>query len=256
MAEYEQRMRVTLAQWEKELLQPPGFLERTSKRVQTKINEMIPDKVHAALTSAVRGIVKSVQIGLDFSPQSPPQIGLALQERDELADEKRNMYKKIAAAEGAGTGAGGFVLSLVDFPALIAIKMKFLFELAHVYGFSTKNESERLFILYVFQLAFSRGDVRARTYQQVRDWDRVSLLGSGNPNGVSMQRFNWEQFQMEYRDTIDFRKMLQLIPGVGAAIGAWANYGLLEELSVTAKNSYRLRWLQLQNAQQSPKQLP
>ncbi|GJM83768.1 hypothetical protein HMSSN139_62640 [Paenibacillus sp. HMSSN-139] len=47
------------------------------------------------------------------------------------------------------------MLNVVDFPALIAIKMKFLFELAHVYGCDTKEFSERVFILKVFQMTFS-----------------------------------------------------------------------------------------------------
>lgn len=246
MSTYEQQCRIRLATWERTLLQPPGLLKRTSKRLQTRINQVIPAKVHNALTIAVKGIVKSVQTGIEFTPKTPPQLGLTLQERDELAAERLSMYKKLAAAEGAGTGAGGFVLSLVDFPALIAIKLKFLFELAHVYGFSTKDESERLFILYIFQLAYSSGEVRTRTYRTVHNWNQVSLQGgTGQAGQLSMRTFDWEKFQTEYRDTIDFRKMLQLVPGIGAVVGAWANYGLLEELGETALNSYRLRWLTL-----------
>ena len=35
------------------------------------------------------------------------------------------MSTKIAAAEGAGTGAGGILLGLADFPLLLGIKIKF-----------------------------------------------------------------------------------------------------------------------------------
>ncbi|GJM83769.1 hypothetical protein HMSSN139_62650 [Paenibacillus sp. HMSSN-139] len=54
---------------------------------------------------------------------------------------------------------------------------------------------------------------------------------------------DWETFQIEYRDAIDFRKMLQMLPGIGAVAGAWANYTILEELSEFARNAYRLRRL-------------
>jgi hypothetical protein len=40
--------------------------------------------------------------------------------------EKLNFYKKAAAASGAGTGAGGILLGLADFPLLLSLKMKFL----------------------------------------------------------------------------------------------------------------------------------
>lgn len=245
MPTYEERLQVRLADWERKLLMRPSLLGRTSKQIQIRINKAIPDKVHAALTSAVKGIVTTVQLGLEYAPKTPPLVGVSLEERDMKAQQLLSTYKKIAAAEGAGTGAGGFVLSLVDFPALIAIKLRFLFELAHVYGFSTKDVNERLFILYLFQLAFSSGEVRARTLRTVIEWNHVPELEAIPSYGVSLQTFDWGKFQMEYRDTIDFRKMLQLVPGIGAVVGAWANYGLLEELGVAAMNGYRIRWLTL-----------
>ncbi|MNJ05640.1 EcsC protein family protein [compost metagenome] len=48
---------------------------------------------------------------------------------------------------------------------------------------------------------------------------------------------------MEYRDAIDFRKMLQMVPGIGAVAGAWANYSILGDLREIAANAYRLRRL-------------
>src|SRR5699024_12737668 len=70
--------------------------------------------------------------------------------------EKLTSYRKTAVIEGAGTGAGGLFLGLADFPLLLSIKIKFLFEAAAIYGFNTEIYEERLFILHVFQLAFSR----------------------------------------------------------------------------------------------------
>lgn len=238
---YEQSVRVQLAEWERRLFKQPGLLERTSKSLQTKINEKIPAKVHQAITSAVKGIFHTVLFTLDYVPQGLPQTGLTLRERDEKAAALLNTYKKIAAAEGAGTGAGGIALGLVDFPALIAIKMKYLFELAHLYGYSTRDYRERLFLLYVFQLAFSGRDHRLDVYRTVRDWDSFSMSLYAGEQGL--QTLDWAKLQQEYRDAIDFRKMLQLVPGIGAIVGAWANYSLLEELGDAATNAFRLRVL-------------
>ncbi|RKN82238.1 EcsC family protein [Paenibacillus ginsengarvi] len=241
MNSYEETVRAQLAQWESQLFKPPGFLERTGKTVQTKINEKIPAKVHQTITSAVKGIFHTVLFTLDFVPKGLPQTGLTLKQRDDKAAALVNTYKKIAAAEGAGTGAGGFALGLVDFPALIAIKMKCLFELAHLYGYSTHDYRERLFLLYVFQLAFSGGDHKVRVYRIVRDYD--AFAGQYPAGEQALQSVDWEKLQQEYRDTIDFRKMLQLLPGIGAIVGAWANYDLLEELGEAAIRSFQLRLL-------------
>jgi uncharacterized protein (DUF697 family) len=238
---YEQQVREELRLWERKLLAPPGVLQRSAKKVQGKIYELIPDKVQQGITAAVKGTVRSVLFGMEHVPKGLPQLGLSLRERDEKAMDLLSRYQKIAAAEGAGTGAGGLMLALVDFPALIAIKMKMLFEMAHVYGYHTADYRERLFLLYVFQLAFSSQEKKEGLYRKICEWERTE---GQLPAGESyLQQIDWEQFQREYRDAIDLRKLLQMVPGIGALIGAWANYELVEELGDVAMNSYRMRVL-------------
>ncbi|WP_426448824.1 EcsC family protein [Paenibacillus sp. S-38] len=238
---YEQQVQRKLDHWRAGLLKPPGMIERTSKAVQSRINQAIPEKVHAAITSAVKGIVQTALFSMDYIPKSEPAAGLSLALRDKEAEDKLAFYKKLAAAEGAGAGAGGFLLGMADFPILIGIKMKFLFELAHVYGHSTYDYRERLFILHIFQLAFSGQTARPPLYEAIAAWPQT--MQSLPLTNTYAEHIDWRKFQQEYRDTIDFRKMLQLVPGIGAVVGAWANYGLLEELGETGMNCYRLRWL-------------
>lgn len=127
------------------------------------------------------------------------------------------------------------MLGLVDFPLLLSIKMKFLFEAAAVYGFDTNEYEERLFILHVFQLAFSSEETRKETLSIIENWEEEKLL---------IADMDWRDFQQEYRDYIDLVKMFQLIPGFGAIVGAFANYNLLDQLGEAAMNSYRLRLMQ------------
>lgn len=128
------------------------------------------------------------------------------------------------------------LLGLADFPILLSIKIKFLFEVASLYGFNAANYKERLYILYIFQLAFSSPERRSRVYLEIADWENyVKHL----PEDVNS--FDWRTFQQEYRDYIDLAKMLQLVPGIGAVVGAYANYQLLDKLGETAMNAYRMR---------------
>ncbi|MEW9700919.1 EcsC family protein [Paenibacillus sp. SI8] len=239
---YEQQISRQLKRWTIKLHKTPGRIEKVSKSVQTKMNSLIPDKVHKTITGVVKGMVQTTLVGMDYMPKNEPLRGASLADSDIRAEELLSLYKKIAAAEGAGTGAGGILLGLADFPILIGIKLKFLFELAHAYGYSTKDYRERLFILYVFQLAFSSTEKKPALYATIHNWHAIS--SSFPPAAAYMDQVDWQQLQQEYRDTIDFRKMLQLIPGIGAAVGAWANYGLLEELGVTGMNCFRMRRLQ------------
>ncbi|RYD04794.1 hypothetical protein N752_12780 [Desulforamulus aquiferis] len=141
--------------------------------------------------------------------------------------------------EGAGTGAGGIFLGLADFPLLLGLKIKFLFEVASLYGFDVKDYRERLYILHLFQLAFSSETRRAASYRKILNWQETL---KGFPPELKLESIDWQLFQQEYRDHIDLVKMLQLIPGFGAVVGLCANYTLMNKLGETAINGYRLRW--------------
>ncbi|MCI4139951.1 EcsC family protein, partial [Bacillus vallismortis] len=52
---------------------------------------------------------------------------------------------------------------------------------------------------------------------------------------------DWRVFQQENRDYIDIIKLMQLLPGVGAAVGGIANYKLLSQLGETARHVFHLR---------------
>ncbi|GAA3330059.1 hypothetical protein GCM10020331_081050 [Ectobacillus funiculus] len=54
---------------------------------------------------------------------------------------------------------------------------------------------------------------------------------------------DWRKLQQEYRDYIDLAKMLQLVPVIGAPVGAYANYQLMNRLGEITMNCYRMRWL-------------
>ncbi|NDI35378.1 EcsC family protein [Chengkuizengella sediminis] len=235
---YEEQINLELQQWILQLQKKPGILEKSSRGLSKKINQKIPKKAHDTITAAIKGMIQSIIYGVDITPKGKVlATELPLQIKDQKAKEWIKKYKKIGAIEGAGTGAGGIFLGLVDFPALLSIKMKLLFELAHIYGFNTKYFHERLYILNIFQLAFSGYDHRLKTLSSIHNWDSTAKT-LNDPDSI-----DWEKFQQEYRDSLDFRKMLQMLPGIGAVVGAWANFGLIQELGDTAMNCYRLRIL-------------
>jgi hypothetical protein len=235
MNEYELKVYEEVEAWKRKLTRRSGMMNRLSKKAQSKVNEIIPEKVHEVMTESIKGMVKTTLFGSQVTTNKNQAKGLTLIERDELMLKKTAAYQKTAIVEGAGTGAGGILLGLADFPLLLSIKMKFLFDAAAVYGFNTKEYEERLFILHVFQLAFSSDEIRKETLDVMEHWDdRKTVL-------VEM---DWRKFQQEYRDYIDFVKMMQLVPGIGAFVGAYANNNLLKQLGETAMNAYRMRILQ------------
>lgn len=232
MNDYELNVYEEVALWKQKLAKRSGIMARMSKKAQGKITDLIPDKVHQAVTESIKAMVKATLLGSQITTVRNQASALSLAERDDLARKKIAVYQKTALVEGAGTGAGGILLGLADFPLLLTIKMKFLFEIASIYGFDTKEYTERLFILYVFQLAFSSDQTRKDTLFILENWENKT-----------QDDIDWRKLQQEYRDYIDLAKLFQLVPGIGAFVGAYVNHNLLNHLGETAMNTYRLRIL-------------
>src|SRR3954469_4970574 len=233
MSKYEEQAYEEVLAWKRKILKRPKMVQRFSKQVQLKINEKIPNKAHEIITDAIKKFVKMTLTGSELTTKKNQDVSLLLEERDKLLDEKLSTYRKTAVIEGVGTGAAGILLGMADFPLLLSIKMKFLFEAANTYGFDTKKMEERIFILQVFQLAFSSPEKRKETMEIIENWEERK---------ADLLELDWKEFQQEYRDHIDFVKMLQLVPGIGAVVGAYANYNLLDQLGEAAKNAYRIRY--------------
>jgi len=237
MTPYEIAVRAELTRWQRTMQQSPSGFNRLSTALQRRINRIIPQRIHDVVTATIKQMTRGVLFGAEYLTRQPAE-GLSLTERDAAVAGRINFYRKAGAAEGGVAGAGGFVLALADFPVLLAMKMKLLFEIAALYGYSVSDYRERVFILYVFQLAFSSQQRRQAVYRQVADWAEHSRQ---LPDDID--QFDWLTFQQEYRDYIDLAKMAQLIPGIGAAVGIVVNYRLVNQLGRTAMNAYRMRLL-------------
>jgi hypothetical protein len=248
MDPYEQQAYHEMLLWQKKMQRRTGLVGMLSSGAQKRINNMIPEQVHAAFTTAFKGLVQSVLTGAGFISGKPLGIG-SLQEREAHVAIAIKRYKNAAAAEGALTGAGGILLGLADLPLWLTIKLKMLFDIAGQYGFDVRHFRERIFILYVLQLAFSSRAHRRHIYSLVANWQTYS---QSLPEDA--RSFDWRTFQQEYRDYLDIAKLLQLVPGIGAVVGFVVNQRLTDKLGNTAMNAFRMRWFtQIQGVVQSAK---
>lgn len=235
---YEIQVKKELLAWQKKMGRNPSFFDKLSKRMQVKMNSYIPEKVHEAITVAIKQMVRGVLFGARYTTKEQV-ISDSLLDTETRVINRIKFYKNAAAAEGGVTGAGGILLAFADFPILLGMKLKLLFEIATLYGHSVKDYRERLFLLQIFQLAFSSQQHRQKIFENITDWDKKKEL---LPEDIN--QFNWRDFQQEYRDYIDLAKMAQLIPGIGALVGLVINYRLLKKLGHTAMNAYRMRYFE------------
>jgi uncharacterized protein (DUF697 family) len=239
--DYEQQAMNELVLWQDRMRRAPSFFNGISKRVQDRINGFIPDKVHKAITAAIKQMTRAMIFGAELSSTRPP-AGINLEIREFMIRDKIKWYRNTAAAEGAVTGAGGILLGLADFPLWLTLKMKMLYEIASIYGADVRDYKERVYLLHIFQLTFSSQKKRNQVFQILENWkeEQTKL-----PDDIN--QFDWRSFQQEYRDYIDLAKLFQLIPGIGAVVGAYVNHKLTNRLGQTAMHAYRMRWHDLKH---------
>ncbi len=242
MDQYQQHVLLELSIWQKQMLRQPSLLNNLSKKIQTKINTWIPEKIHKAITATIKQMIRGVLFGATHTT-AKPLIEKSLSAREVAVKQRIEFYRKTAAVEGGITGAGGILLGLADFPILLGLKIKLLFDIASMYGYNVEDYKERVYLLHIFELAFSSHAHRKNIYLKMVDWDKKS---KELPEDI--HQFDWRNFQQEYRDYIDLAKMAQLVPVIGAPVGAVVNYGLIKKLGITAMNAYRMRLLQLQES--------
>lgn len=164
-----------------------------------------------------------------------------MQEQEELVGKRIEFYKNTAAVGGGITGAGGILLGFADFPILIGLELKMLFDICSMYGFNVKDYKERVYILHIFELASSHVH-RRKVYLEMVDWDTKSEIFSGRYPPVRLAQFSAGIPQL-HRPA----KMAQLLPIIGAPVGFMVNSRLIKKLGKTAMNAYRMRLLELQD---------
>jgi hypothetical protein len=236
----EAAIRAELEAWRAKVLKRPGLWDKASRAAQTRINRVIPERVHALVTAGVEAMTRGILTGSEVLKARPPAGG-SLAAREAKARKVIRGYRTTAGIEGGVAGAGGFVLAAADFPALMAIKVRMLADIVAVYGgdggWGGGAPAERLFLLHVFHLAFASPQRRPEALQTLEDWIANGGGGEGGPAD-----YDWRRFQQEYRDHIDLAKLAQLIPVVGAPIGAVVNWRLVDRLGETAMMACRMRW--------------
>ncbi|HET9159432.1 MAG TPA: EcsC family protein [Caulobacteraceae bacterium] len=232
---YRLRAKAELEAWLGRTSMGPSPLGLAARGLQKRINRLVPEKVQAAVTSVIEQMTRAIVTGSDLTT-GKPLLGATLSERERRVRGQIAAYRTVGATEGGVAGAGGFWLNMAEFPVLIATKIRLLFEIAALYGYDGAKLDERLYILRIFELAFSSPEHRIDILAGMRGWDVHAADRPRSPDEI-----DWRKFQQEYRDYIDLAKLAQLIPVIGAPIGAVVNYRLLGRLGETAVGAYRMR---------------
>ena len=80
----DQQVLTELRAWQQRMQRKPSLLNRFTRQVQARLNALLPEKLHRALTAAIQKMVEGVLFGSQHTTRQPVQEG-TLAEREAVA---------------------------------------------------------------------------------------------------------------------------------------------------------------------------
>lgn len=229
---------------------PPSILPRAVRSVAKPVgfltHRLIPAEI---IEAAIRGAdwaasnsIRKAAVNHDFSN---------LEACDDAAAEMRRWALGYAVTGGGAAGAFGALGLAIDVPATVALALRTARLTGLCYGFGADTEAERVYILDILQLAGanSKADRDAAMTRLAEgreglgkdEWQKiVRLTGQTTGTVAATQRV-----ATTLGINLSTRKMAQIVPFLGAAVGAGVNAAFQNDVAAAARFAYRARWLEV-----------
>ena len=169
-----------------------------------------------------------------------------LEKLDELAKSVFSQNQILAAVEGGGTGLGGIIFIAADIPLLFGINLRMIQQIGSAYGFELDSTDYGPLVLSIFNVAASGG--RQAKTDAVRE---ISVAAAAFANDLEYKGKVRGSFREQNRHlpreiikNILGRKIAQVIPIAGAAVGAGVNYWFTTETAKAAFMLFRTLYLE------------
>lgn len=229
---------------------PPALIPRAVRKVAKPVsflaNRLIPmEAIEAVLRGAdwaASASIRRTAIDHDFAN---------LEECDEAAADIRRWALGYAVTGGGAAGAFGAIGLAVDVPATITLALRTVRLTGLCYGFGGGGREEQVFILDVLQLAGSNSTAEKaealarlsedRSQLPAESWGRIVKLTGQTAGAQATIR----RVARVLGVNLSTRKIGQLAPFVGAAVGAGVNAAFQNDVAMAARHAYRERWLQV-----------
>jgi EcsC protein family len=239
LTSYEAEQVRQIAAWKSE---PPNPLSELWKRitmpVASAVERLLPDRaVRVAITKAYD--VSETLAAWDDVRRRAGVEDIAelrhrpLEECDRLASSIGSSAEAIAAVEGAATGAGGMLTTLLDVPLLFVLGLSTIRKVGHCYGYPLEHHKDRHFVLGVMIAALAGSlEVRRRRVHQLRELE--DLLIEETQEDILTEEALSFLFQLE---------VFEGVPGIGTISGGALNWLFMRRVEETARMVFGERWL-------------
>jgi hypothetical protein len=229
-----------IAAWKSEPPNPFGEMFRmVTLPVAKAVEKLLPDAM--IRTSIERAYDASEMIATQDDLKAQAEVKdlremkkKPLEECDRLATRVSLVSQTVSVAEGAVTGAGGVLTTLIDIPLLIVLSIRTILKIGHCYGYPLNTSQDRRYVLALLLAALSSSlEAKRERIKRLRDLEEEVF-----------EETEEETIGQELASILFQLEIFEEVPGVGAASGALLNLALVRRVDVTAQRVFQERWLQ------------
>lgn len=257
MTEYEQLQLEALRQWEQET---PGWgtrlLAKPGSKAATAVKTLVPV---SALRAALHGLndVAYRYSGRETLLQTagvdePHQLReLPLEVCDQLSKQVERRAMAMAGASGAVLGVVGAAGMVVDVPALLGQGLRTIHRVAMCYG-EEGLQAHKAMAIGIFALA-SANSMEEKQSALAALRTRGDLLDAAWRDGVERVAeremakeaavFSMQTLASRIGVQLGRRKVMGVVPVLGAAVGASMNAWYIHDLAGVARYIFQERWM-------------
>ena len=239
LSDYEQAQIKKIASWK--ATHPNPFAElfhRVTRPVAKLVEWIIPDRLALEAIEAVyktselaatRNDIKLLAGVADLSElrHRPMQVC------DDLSRRSGTMAQGVAVLEGALTGAGGVLTTLLDVPLLYTVCLTTIIKTGHCYGYPLDQPTDKAWVLGALAVALSDSRQRRTDLMiQLREIEDILLEDI--------------QENLVIEETASLLTQIEIfedVPLFGAAGGALLNLWVAHRADLTARHLFQERWL-------------
>lgn len=250
--------------------QKPGVIGEVAsfllKPAGIAATKLIPSKVQSAVTTGVEGFLRAAGHGANqtFDPGhilntrterlgKARAMGRKLEVSDSLATTYWRRNVAYATGEGAAIGATGLAGLVADVPLLMTIAMRQIQEIGTSYGYHPNAPLEADYALQILQTGSAVKPatkleflVFLKQTEQVLikvAWKKMHADLAAKTIGITASLAAVRQFAKTLGIQLTKRKALQMVPIVGALVGASFNGVFVNDVGRAAYMSYRRRFI-------------
>jgi len=227
------------------------------------VNQIVPDEVVDQVDKAVSQFLSLLNDASAWTYDPSEVVSLAVKKGikaetvldlqnadiaklDKIAQGYFSENAILAAVEGGGTGLGGAGFIAANIPLLFGINLRLIQQIGAAYGFDVSGPEYGPLVLSIFNVAAAgTKESKNEALREITVAAAALAHETGYKGRVSGTfRDQNRHFPREIAKNIGGRKIAQLIPIAGAAIGAGINYWFTTETADTAFMLFRALYIE------------